>query len=350
MNKAFLYGMIQTPSPSGGEFELQKKIMTYMKEVVDTFETDVTGNVISVLNKESSCKVLLAGHVDEIGLMVTMITEDGFLKVTNVGGVRAPLYLGQKVQVLTDTQIVNGVVGYHQSLLESKSLKASELFIDIGATSKEEALTLVKPGDYVVAATDYCELMNNCISGRALDNRLGAFIVIEALRRAKELGASVGIYSATTVGEETTMRGAVWAAKRVKPTLALVVDVTFATDYEGTHKEEIGEIKVGYGPVLANGSIINNELNKKLACLAQSLNMNIQYEAAPGRTGTDGDRIHLENDGIPLALISIPLRYMHSSSEVGSLTDVEQIIELIAHFLVNLDESVNLSPYQDVLF
>lgn len=251
MNKEFLYEMIQTPSPSGAEFELQKKIIHYMKDVVDTFETDVTGNVISVLNPDSTCKVLLAGHVDEIGLMVTMITDAGLLKVTNVGGIRVPLYLGQKVHILTSTKIVNGVVGYNNSLLKNKSLAATDLFVDIGATSKEEAAKVVKPGDYLVAATDYCELMNNCIAGRALDNRLGAFIVIEALRRAKELGASVGIYSATTVGEETTMRGAVWAAKRVKPTLALVVDVTFATDYPDANAEGIGEIKVGGGPVLA---------------------------------------------------------------------------------------------------
>ncbi len=128
-------------------------------------------------------------------------TDLFILKVTNVGGIRVPLYLGQKVQILTSSGIVNGVVGVNRSLLKNKSLEATDLFIDLGASSKEEALKVVKPGDYVVAATDYCELMNDCISGRALDNRLGAFIVIEALRRAKELGARVGIYSATTVGD-----------------------------------------------------------------------------------------------------------------------------------------------------
>ncbi len=349
MNKDFLYEMIQTPSPSGAEFELQKKIINYMRDIVDTFETDVTGNVISILNPESPCKVLLAGHVDEIGLMVTMVTDSGLLKVTNVGGIRPALYLGQKVQVLTASGIVNGVVGVNRSLLKKKDLETTDLFVDLGATSKEETLKVVKPGDYIIAATHYAELMNDCLSGRALDNRLGAFIVIEALRRAKELGACVGVYSATTVGEETTMRGAVWAAKRVKPTLALVVDVTFATDYPDAFAEAIGEIKVGGGPVLANGSIINNILNERLAQLSEELKINVQYEAAPGRTGTDGDRIHLENDGIPLALISIPLRYMHSGSEVASLKDVESIIELIAHFLVQLEENINLSPYQHIL-
>ena len=349
MTKDFLFEMISTPSPSGAEFNLQRKVIHYMKETVDCFETDVTGNVISILNPTHEVKVLLAGHIDEIALMITVVNNEGFLKVTNVGGIRPALYLGQKVQIITDTGIVNGVVGYHNDLLKEKKIACSDLFIDIGASSKEEALKRVKLGDYVVADTQYTELMNNCISGRALDNRLGAFIVIEALKRAKALNATVGIYSATTVGEETTMRGAVWAANRIQPTFALIVDVTFATDYPGAHTEEVGEIKVGGGPVLCNGSIINNELNHQLEKVAASLNIPLQYEAAPGRTGTDGDRIHLESNGIPLALVSIPLRYMHSGSEVGSLTDVEQVIELLAHFLARLNAPLNLSPYSDLV-
>ncbi|CUN07479.1 MULTISPECIES: M20/M25/M40 family metallo-hydrolase [Turicibacter] len=345
MNKHFLYEMIQTASPSGKEFELQKKIMSYMQDTVDGFETDTTGNVMSILNKDHDFKVLLAGHVDEIGMMITMITSDGLAKVTNVGGIRPALYLGQKVRILTKNGIIGGVVGYNNDLLKNKSLETKDLFIDLGATSKEEALKVIAPGDYVVADTDYLELLNNNLAGRALDNRLGAFIVIEALRRAKELGTRVGVYSATTVGEETTMRGAVWAAKRVKPALALIVDVTFATDYPGTNPEVTGEIKLGGGPVLCHGSIINNHLNDALINIANRLNMPIQFEMAPGRTGTDGDRIHFQNDGVPLALISIPLRYMHSGSEVCHLNDVEQIIELIAHFLAELQPCFNLSPY-----
>lgn len=337
--------MIQTASPSGAEFELQKKIMSYMQDTVDQFETDATGNVISVLNQEHDFKVLLAGHVDEIGMMITMITSDGLAKVTNVGGIRPALYLGQKVRILTKNGMINGVVGYNNDLLKNKSLETKDLFIDLGATSKEEALAVVAPGDYVVADTDYVELLNNGLAGRALDNRLGAFIVIEALRRAKVLNTQVGVYSATTVGEETTMRGAVWAAKKVKPNLALIVDVTFATDYPGTNAEVSGEIKLGGGPVLCHGSIINNKLNEELIHLAHDLNIPIQFEMAPGRTGTDGDRIHFQNDGIPLALISIPLRYMHSGSEVCHLNDVEQIIELIAQFLTKLNPCIDLSPY-----
>ena len=349
MNREFLYEMIQTPSPSGAEYELQKKVIRYMKPHVDTFLSDATGNVISVLNPSSPCKVLLAGHVDEIGLMVTKITESGKLRVVNVGGIRVPLYLGQKVRVLTESGVVHGVVGVTPLLLDDRYLQADDLFVDIGATTKEEACQFVKPGSYLVVDTDYRELLNDCICGRALDNRLGAFIVIEALRRAKELGTTVGTYSATTVGEETTLRGAIWAAKHVKPTLAIVVDVTYATDYEDAFSEEVGDIRVGGGPVLANGSIIHPLLNKTLEQLADQWSIPLQYEAAPGRTGTDGDAIHLRNDGIPLALVSIPIRYMHSGSEVGSLKDVELAIELIARFLLRVEEGLDLSPYKNLL-
>ncbi|MFR7897549.1 M42 family peptidase [Turicibacter sanguinis] len=344
MNKHFLYEMIQTASPSGQEFELQKKIMSYMQDTVDGFETDTTGNVMSILNKDHDFKVLLAGHVDEIGMMITMITSDGLAKVTNVGGIRPALYLGQKVRILTKNGIIGGVVGYNNDLLKNKSLETKDLFIDLGATSKEEALKVIAPGDYVVADTDYLELLNNNLAGRALDNRLGAFIVIEALRRAKELGTRVGVYSATPVGEETTMRGAVWAAKgKTSPGFNRRCNVCnrLSRNQSGSN----GWIKLGGGPVLCHGSIINNHLNDALINIANRLNMPIQFEMAPGRTGTDGDRIHFQNDGVPLALISIPLRYMHSGSEVCHLNDVEQIIELIAHFLAELQPCFNLSPY-----
>lgn len=318
-----------------------------MKNQVHELKTDVTGNVICTLNPDSDCRVLLAGHVDEIALMVTMVTDAGMLKVTNVGGVRPALYLGQKVRILTSQGIIPGVVLVNAGLLKNKELSCKDLVIDLGATSKAEALTLVKPGDHIIPDTDYVELMNERISGRALDNRLGAFIVMESIRRARELNTRVGVYSCTTVGEETTMRGAQWVASSVKPSLAIIVDVTYATDYCGSEPEVVGEIKVGGGPVLCHSSIVNKKINEHLAEAATGLNIPIQYEAAPGRTGTDADRIHFANEGVPVALVSIPLRYMHSPSEVGSLKDVEQIIEVIAAFLANLPEDVNLSPFQD---
>ncbi|HAX73503.1 MAG TPA: peptidase M20, partial [Firmicutes bacterium] len=189
MNKCFLYEMLRTASPSGQEFDLQKKVINYMRNQCHEVRTDLTGNVISVLNPESPVRVLLAGHIDEIALMVTMVTSDGLLKVTNVGGVRPALYLGQKVRILTEKGMIKGIVGVNKELLKNKEISCTDLFIDLGVNTKEEALALVELGNLVIIDTDFEELSHSRIAGRAMDNRVGAFIVIEALRRARELGA-----------------------------------------------------------------------------------------------------------------------------------------------------------------
>ncbi|XMB85635.1 M42 family peptidase [Mycoplasmatota bacterium WC44] len=344
MNKEFLFEMLRTPSPTGDEFGLQKKVIEYMKDY--EIMTDYTGNVISCTNTDSKLKVLLAGHVDEIAYMVSDITSAGMLKVVNAGGIRPQLAQGKRVKVLGYNGTLNGVFGVCKG---SKGINTEattkDLYIDLGFDDKEEANKYVRTGDYVVYSNSVDELANDRIVGRALDNRLGAFIVTESLRRAKEKNAKVGIYSATTVGEESSMRGAFWAAEKVKPDFALIVDVTFATDYPGTNSAESGDVKLDGGPVLCKSSIVNNKLNDKLEEIARNLDINIQWEVAPGRTGTDGDKIHQSASGVPLSLISIPLRYMHSPGEVGSLNDVEEIINLISEFLSKIDESFDINPF-----
>ena len=338
MEKDLLLKMIQTPSPSGAEFSLQKEVYRYFNEHADDVLTDHVGNVVGVLNQEAPVKVLLAGHVDEIALMVSHVTDAGLLKVTNVGGVRPSLYLGSKVRVLTKTGVLYGAVGVNTGLLKNKDLTCADLFIDLGAKTKEEVLAHVKVGDYVIMDTDAVPLLNNHLSGRGLDNRLGAFIVMQALKRAKALNTKTGVYAATTVGEETTMRGAHHVTQLVKPTLALAVDVTFATDYPGTNPQATGNVLLGNGPVLCESSIVNNAINQRLAEIAKTLEMTIQSDIAPALTHTDADKILFAGTNTAVALVSIPLRYMHSSSEVVCLDDVEQIIELIAQFICSLDQ------------
>ena len=347
MNREFLETMLKTMSVSGHEEELQKKVMAHMQPYADQILTDVTGNVISVLNPDSSCKVLLCGHIDEIGFIVTAIQSDGSLKVTNAGGVRAVLYLGTQVQIKTKTGIVNGVVITNSSLVKRNDLSCSDLTIDIGASSKEEAEKLVSVGDPVCAKTDVLPLMNNRLAARAMDDRIGAFIVTEALIKAKEKGTKTGVYAATTAGEETSMRGAYWAASKVKPDCAIAVDVTYTSDYEGVNGISTGEVSLGKGPVLCRSSIVSKKMNGLLEECAKELNIPLQYEIAPGRTGTDADKIHFAQDGIPCALVSIPLRYMHSSIETLDLKDVQQIVDLLAEFLCRFDEKVNLNPFCD---
>ena len=343
MNKEFLYEMLKTPSVSGGEIALEKKIYEYMQGKVEDVRTDEIGDVIAVLNPESPMKVLLCGHADEIGLMVTAVTDSGMLKVTKIGGIYPTTYLGQKVRVITENGILYGAVVTTRELSKNGDLKPSDLTIDIGAASKEEALKHVSLGDNIIFDTDYREMLNDCICGRALDDRVGAFIVMEALLRAKEKGCKVGVYSAATVGEETTRNGAYFVSERVEPTLSIAVDVTYTSDYPGVNVAETGDVRVGKGPVICNNPTCHKKINEMLRKAAANLEMEVQTEAATGITGTDGDKVHLSGKGVPMALVSIPLRYMHTPAETGSLKDIQDCIELLAEFLCLLSEDTKLT-------
>lgn len=335
----FLYEMLKTPSVSGYEEELQRKVIAYMEPVCDQIEKDATGNVISICNPNAKMKVLLCGHIDEIGFVVTNIQSDGMLKVAAAGGVRAGQYIGTQVQIINQNGIVNGVVVTNASLLKKESISVDDLTIDIGATSKEEALQYVQVGDSVCAATDVKELVHDRLAARAMDDRVGAYIVLEAIRKAKAMGCERGMYGATTVGEETSMRGAYFAAHKVKPDCAIIVDVTFASDYTGVTADTTGDISLDGGPVLCHSSLCNKKMNAMLLEAANQLQIQVQWEVATGRTGTDGDVVHVSNEGVPIALVSIPLRYMHSSIETLSKKDVQECIDLIAQFLCNLEEN-----------
>jgi len=345
MNKEFLYELLRTGSVSGNEIELEKKMYDYMQDKADQVTVDELGNVTACLNPESSFKVLAAGHADEIGLMVTAISSDGTLMVTNIGGIYPTTYPGHKVRIYTKNGILYGAVANVSDIAKNKDLKASDLRIDIGAKDKEDAMKYVELGDTITFDTEVRELLNDCITGRALDDRVGAFIVMEALAEAKKKGASVGCYSVTTTGEETTGNGAYFTASRVKPNIAIAVDVTYTSDNCGISEAITGDIKVGKGPVLCNNTSIHKKLNSLLRDCAKKLNMEVQTEAANGRTGTDGDTMHFTGIGVPFALISIPLRYMHNPDEVGSLKDIQDCIDLLAEFFVSCKEEMDLKPF-----
>ena len=343
MDYSFLYEMLETESPSGFEFNLQKKVIEYMKNDVDKVITHHSGNVINVLNSNSQTKILLSGHIDEIGLMISEVLPNGLCKVTSAGGIRANSYFGQKVNAITlDGRKIPGVCNVVSGCFEKKC-DASNLIIDFGVDSKEEALKLVKPGDYVIFDTTYKKLANNRLTSRALDDKIGAFICLEALKRAKEYQTNNGVYALTSVGEETTMRGANFAGFLVKPDIAIVVDVTFVTGNE--ENVGCGDVKLGGGPVLCQSSIVNKKFNKMLSDVANEYGIDVQYEIAVGRTGTDADRIYYTEDGIVTALISIPLKNMHSPSEICDLKDVEDIIELIARFICKFEKQ-SFNPYE----
>lgn len=345
MNKEFLMELLNSNSVSGSETEIEKKIYDHMLPVADTVSVDEMGTVTAAVNPEAPFRVLMTGHADEIGLMVTAVTEEGFLKVTNIGGVYATCFPGHKVRVHTKNGIVYGAVVNTRELAKKEDLKASDLTIDIGALDKADALKAVSLGDTVNFDTDVRELLNGRITARAMDDRVGAYIVMEALTIAKEKGVSIGVFAASTTGEETTGNGAYFTASRVRPNIAIAVDVTYTSDYAGIDAGLTGDISVGKGPVICNNPSIHKKVNERLLAAAEKLNMPLQIEAANGRTGTDGDIMHHTCLGVPFALVSIPLRYMHCPDEVGSLKDIQDCAELLAQFLCDCAEGIDLKPF-----
>ncbi len=344
MNKEFLYTLLDSMSVSGHEISLQKKVIEEMRPHCDKILTDYTGNVISVINPDAPFKVMLCGHIDEIGLIITHIMENGLLKVAKSGGIYARVYPGHQVVVHGYNKTVYGTVINSKDMGKEK-LSDSDLIIDIGAKDREDARQYVQEGDPIHLNTYHQEMLNGYLSARAVDDRGGAFIVLEALKRAKEKGCKIGVYAATTVGEETTMRGAHWASSRIAPDVAIAVDVTYAQDYPGTDPAESGDVQLGKGPVICNGSMSNRKVNDLLKKCAEERNIPYQMESFMGRTGTDADKIHFAGNGFVTALLSLPLRYMHSPSEVCHLDDIENSIELLAEFLCHIDENTEIDPF-----
>lgn len=344
MNKEFLYTLLDNMSVSGNEIPLQKKVIEEMTPYCDEIRTDYTGNVVSVLNPDADFKVMLCGHIDEIGLVVSHILESGLIKVMKAGGIYPRTYPGHQVVIHGYAQTVYGAVVNSEDMGKEK-LKDSDLLIDIGAKDKEDARRYVQEGDPVHLHTYHQEMLNGYLSARAIDDRGGAFIVLEALKRAKEKGCKIGVYSVTTVGEETSLRGAHWAANRVKSDVAIIVDVTYATDYPGTNPEESGDVKLGNGPVICNSSMANKKVNEFLKACAKEKNIPYQMETFIGRTHTDADQVHFAGEGFVTALLSLPLRYMHSPSEVCHMDDIENAIELLAEFLCSVDEKTDFNPF-----
>ncbi|MGP4108947.1 M20/M25/M40 family metallo-hydrolase [Virgibacillus sp. L01] len=348
-NRDFLMELLDTPSPSSNEMEIQKKWINYVQDFADEIRTDNAGNAIGVINPNASFKVLLAGHCDEIALVINRIDEDGFLHFDKMGGINPKAAVGMKVTVLGFNEEVTGVIGvnaqHHGGLKDDFGLE--DLFIDCGYKTKIEAAKFVQIGDLAVYKTEPEILMDRYVAGRGLDNRTGSFIVAEVLKRLSKKGCNVGVYAASTVNEETNMGGAYFAAAGVEPTMAIACDVTFSTDYPGVNKNKHGDITLDGGPVLAKGAPINIKINKLLEKTARKLNMAVQYELTPRMTGTDADKMRLTGPGVPVSLVSLPLRYMHSPVETSSLRDIDEEIELLVTMIADLTGEESLNPLED---
>lgn len=344
MNKEFLKEMITCISPSGKEEMLQKCLYKHYKNDFDEFEVEEQGTLTGIYQKDAGFKIQLAGHADEISLIVTGCNDDGSLQVGRNGGVYPKLYIGSKVQILTPQGIINGVVGNTGALDKKAEVNCKDLFIDIGCENKAEALETVPKGSYVVHDTDLVELQKGKLAGRAFDDRIGVYIIFEAAKKAIQMGTENALFVTATTGEETTGRGAFASASRIRPNVCVAVDVTYANDYAGADAE--GDVEVGKGGVICRGSVPNEKLNQLLEACAKELGLPVQFEVFAGRTGTDADTMMKTNEGVTQTLFSIPLRYMHSPVEVLSMADVDSMIEILALFLTKLNENCSLLPYE----
>lgn len=339
----FLEKLINTPSPSGFERRGQRVWLDYVSQFAEATETDSYGNAVAYLNKGGSPRLMLAGHADEIAMTVNLINAEGFLYVRNVGGIDAAITKAQRVVVHTRNGPVKGVVGNVAPHLkkqdgEPKPPKIHELFIDIGAANKKEAQKLVRIGDPITLADQFDLLRGDLAVARAFDNRIGTFAVAETVRLLKERKSKLKaeICAVSNIMEEVGCLGARQVAYALKPDVALVVDVTHATDYPTVSQQQHGEIKIGHGPTLTHGGPNHAEVVARLEAVAAREKIPLQHEAISSSSGTDTDVIFWTRGGIPCGLISLPDRYMHSPVEVVSLKDLGQIPKLMAAFALSL--------------
>lgn len=333
MEQKLLEMLLNEMSVSGDEFGLQDKLEAYMKPFVDGCERDAIGDGVYTISGSGGRKILMTSHIDEIGLMVTGATAEGFLKVTASGGIQSRTYPGHSVQIKTKNGIVYGSVVLDSAALKGENFSVKDLLIDIGASTKEEALSRVRIGDTAAPDSVIRELMGGRILARGLDDKTGVYVIMEALKRVKEHGSVNTVSAAATAGEETSKHGARWVAERSCPDEAIVVDVTYTSDYEGMRSAEWGEVFLGKGPVLCINPICDKKMNQTLMEIAEQEGIPYQIEVSGGRSCTDADEIHFAGNGVPVALVSIPLRYMHSPAEVADSRDLEYTVRLLEAYL-----------------
>lgn len=345
----FLKNLMKQPSPSGFETPVQKVIKKRMSEFSDDIKVDVHGNIAASLNPGASRKIMLAGHMDEIGLMITHIDSNGFIYFAGIGGWDPLVAVSQRVIILAKKGEISGVIGRKPIHLipsedRNKGVKLEDLWIDIGAKNKKDAEKVVAIGDPVVIKPDFIELRNDLVSSRAFDDRCGAWVVVETLRYLAGKKIDVGVYAVCTVQEEVGLRGARTSGYNINPDAAIAVDVGFSSDFPEAMPKKTGDVKLGHGPVLHCGPNINPVLGEMLCSVARKKKIKYQMQAEPLATGTDANALQLTRSGCATALLSVPNRYMHSPVEVISLVDLENSVKLIGETLLGMTGKEDFTP------
>lgn len=351
VSKKFLEKYLNNASPTGFEVEGQKIWLDYVKPYVDDYFVDTYGTAVAVINPKAKYKVVIEAHADEISWFVNYISKDGYIYVIRNGGSDHQIAPSMRVNIRTDEgKIVKGIFGWpaihvrNGEKEEAPTLK--NIFIDIGADTDEEVAKLgIKVGNVITFEDELMNLNKKYWTGRALDNRIGGFMIAEVARRLKENNISLdyGLYVVNAVQEEIGLRGAQMIAQRIKPDVAIVTDVTHDTQSPMYNKKAQGDLKCGNGPVLTFGPAVQNNLLKSLFDIADKNKIPYQRSASSRSTGTDTDAFAYSNDGVASALISLPLKYMHTTVETAHEDDIENVIKLMYAFIVQLKSGTSFN-------
>jgi endoglucanase len=346
---AFLKELVEAPSPSGFEQPAQKVWRDYMARYAERVATDVHGNCIAALHEGGPTRILLAGHVDELGFMVNYINDEGFIFFKTIGGFDLNIIPGRRVRIHTRNGPVPGVTGkkaIHVMTEEDRKKKAEieDLWIDIGVKDRKEAEALVRVGDPVTYAEGFEIMRGQVAASRGFDDKAGSFAVGEVLRLLAGKTFDSAVYAVSTVQEEVGLRGARTSAFGIDPKIGVAVDVSHASDHPHIERKRVGGIRLGAGPAIARGANINPVVERMLIEAAEAEGIPYQLEAAPGGTGTDANAIQLTRAGVATGLVSIPLRYMHTAAEIISLEDLANVSRLLAAFIQRVKDDSDFTP------
>lgn len=345
----FLKDLLHAPSPSGYERPVQDVVRRYAGSFTNDVRTDWHGNVTVAINPKGSPKIMLAGHCDQIGLLVKHIDDKGFLWVHAIGGWDPQVLIGQDVQVWTKTGPVAGVIArkpiHLQSADDRKTVpEIKNLWVDIAVENGEEARSLVAIGDPITVTLGFRELRNGMAAAPGMDNKVGAWTVISAAERVSRGNPKAAVFAVSTVQEEIGLRGVQTSAHQIDPQLGIVVDVTHATDCPTIDENQYGRVKLGKGPVLYRGPNVNPTVYERLLAKATALAMPIQVNALATAASNDAAELQLTRGGVATGLVCIPNRYMHSPVEVVSLRDLDNAAELIAQFCLSIEPNSDFTP------
>lgn len=347
----FFKNIVNTPSPSGFEEFAADVYRDYTSKFADQITTDVHGNVAAILNPDAEMKIMLAGHMDEIGFLIHYIGDDGLLYFSTIGGHDSVIPVGQCVWV-HGKQRIPGVIGRKAIHLlkdeeRKKKPEIEDLWIDIGVSSRAEAEALVSLGDPITYQYEFQMLQGDRATARGFDNKMGSFIVAEALRMLKEEGGldpNVGVYAVATVQEEIGLRGARTSSYWINAQSGLAVDVNHAIDYPSVSKTKYGQLDIGKGPSVMRGANANPIVFKMIRESCDSAGIPYQVDVTGGGTGTDGNAMQLNRAGMAVGIVGVPLRYMHTPVETLSITDVWDCARLMAAYCRSVKPDTDFTP------